>query len=490
MYLSNENSPPVNLQSTSLSQIPHTPDATSTQAICESLAEIVYLSSITPDVYTRSHQTMRTILSRFGVNFEGREIPISLRPNVLSTDYVNSLSHDLAHVRRSIVKLVTRLRFDLQSGIRSSLADYFSHYDKWFNIIASERRSLPDVMLMRFDLATCIEGTLRAMESNAACPGGVIHCAHLRNAWLQTTIGKRMLATFDIRERAVDDPFGFVRFLITLAADLGGGHVAICNYNGIYTNELQSLVRASESLHIETNPGARIIVVDVTDVTVSDGTVYAHDIPVRIIYNKIDPLMIDPDNPSLQGWIAASRTGTCDFLNSFGAMYIGEAKSVFAALSQIDFQNYLNLSSEQRAAIERRVCSTARVIDVYASADYPHVATHRHEFVLKEDAATRGRGVIVGSDVTMTEWTSKMADYCDTNGVSQSALQIPTRSSLQLDEETGDFNNVREYYGSDAFFFGEEFAGLVSRCHSSSVFNVGNGGTEVPTIVVSPRTTD
>ena len=265
-----------------------------------------------------------------------------------------------------------------------------------------------------------------------------------------------------------DDPFGFVRFLRKLAERLGGGNIVICNYDEIYTNELQSLVRASEILNQDKKVKGKVITADAADITVSAGVVYAGEIPVRIVYNKLDPLMIDPYDPSLQGWIAASRTGTCDFLNSLGAMYIGEAKSVFGALRKPEFHEYLGLSSAQRAAIERRVCATARVSDVYASADFPEVATNRHHYVLKEDAATRGHGVIVGSEVSMAEWTSKLSDYCNSNGVSQSALRIPVRTSLQMNEETGVLTDIREYFGSDAFFFGEYFAGIVSRCHSSS----------------------
>ena len=296
-----------------------------------------------------------------------------------------------------------------------------------------------------------------------------------------------MFDTFHVQHRAVDDPYGFVRFLSNLAKRLGGGNIVICNHNGIYTNELQSLVRASQILNKRNEISTKIVTADVTDIAVSDGLVYARDIPARIVYNKLDPQMIDPCNSSLRGWIAASRTGTCDFLNSFGAMYIGEAKSAFGALCKPEFQEYLGLPSAQRAAIERRVCTTTRVSDVYASALFPDVAMNRHHYVLKEDAATRGHGVIVGSDVSMAEWTSKLSDYCITNGVSQSALTIPVRTSLQVSEETGSLTDIREYFGLDAFFYGEDFAGIVSRCHSSSVFNVGNGGKEVPTIVVRPR---
>jgi hypothetical protein len=42
----------------------------------------------------------------------------------------------------------------------------------------------------------------------------------------------------------------------------------------------------------------------------------------------------------------------------------------------------------------------------------------------------------------------------------------------------------QEFYGADWFFYGDTFSGCVSRAHVNKVFNVGNGGCEVPTIVL------
>ncbi|WP_299752491.1 hypothetical protein [uncultured Tateyamaria sp.] len=448
------------------------------------IAELLYMAGMTPQVYKSAHSDIRTYLTAQSITFEGRSLPVSLQPNVIDTNTVRELEADLSRIRTCINTVIRQARDDIRAKRNSVLTQFFSHYSDWFDVIAAEHRAIPDIMLMRFDLGSDGVGAWKAMEPNSACPGGVIHCAHLRQAWSTTEIGKQIARSFKIEDNQIDDPTGFVRFMDRLCADRPCKNVAICNYNGIYNNELESLAKTSSKLFKAGETSGQILLGDVADVTVRDGVAYMRDMPLGLIYNKIDQLAINPSSTELQGWIAASQLKTCDFLNSFGALYLGEAKSVFAALCRQDIQDLLGFTAEDVDAIRRTVSYTTRIADL-TEAQFADLSENRHHWVLKQDAATRGEGVVVGAQTSLATWKERLTKYSNENGVAQRAIDISKRISLKAEDDSCILEASTEFYGTDMFFFGDDPAGLVSRCHSSSVFNVGNGGQEVPTLVVS-----
>lgn len=186
--------------------------------------------------------TIRNYMAEQSVDFEGNDLPLSLRPLLMSKAGVVETSWHLSWVRSVMNRLVERTRTDIKRGRDSVLTRFFSFYEKWFDLIAAESRALDHIMLMQFDtLLDPVEGW-QAMEPNTACPGGVIHCGYLRDAWLRSVIGQKTVGNFPTVERAADDPSGFIRFLAQLI-DVPDrpSHAVICNYEGTYTNELASL---------------------------------------------------------------------------------------------------------------------------------------------------------------------------------------------------------------------------------------------------------
>ena len=441
---------------------------------------------MTAEIYASSQNHVRSALEKRGIDFEGRGLPVSLRPTVISARMADEIKRDLSVVRHCINRLIETLRANLHSRKDSLLVDFFSFYEKWYPMILREQRDMDDIMLMRFDTARTARHVWKAMEPNSACPGGVIHCAFSRDAWASSKIGRALCSGLELVTAAIDDPYYFVRFLDGLTEPRGSRNVAICNDRGVYTHELDSLQKASEKLQSQGVTAGRIVVCDARDIRVDKTVVLAAGTPVGLIYNKLDPLAVDPEAPDLQHWIAASRADDCDFLNSFGAFYIGEAKSVFAALWREDIQREIGVSAKEKAAIKRRICRTRRVCDLGPAA-MREVIDNRHKYVLKEDAVTRGIGVVVGHETDARHWADTVDAYRDRNGVVQEAIDIPMRATLEATEGGGRLEGHYSYFGADAFFFGVAFAGMISRCHSSSVFNVGKGGQAVPMLVVRPR---
>ena len=218
-----------------------------------------------------------------------------------------------------------------------------------------------------------------------------------------------------------------------------------------------------------------------------DGTALACGKPVDIIYNKVDQLMIDPGDRAVAGWIEASRIGSCEFLNSMAALYIGEAKSAFAAIHDDEIRKELGISEAERQAIVRRVPRTRMMRGTPTSRTHTELALDRHRLVAKADALTRGSGVHVGCLETVESWDHALLGLSQRNAVIQDVLEVPHREVVACQAEDGDAAGslATEYCGTDFFFYGNVFGGVVGRSHSTMVFNVGNGGQEVPTFLVA-----
>ena len=207
---------------------------------------------------------------------------------------------------------------------------------------------------------------------------------------------------------------------------------------------------------------------------------------IDVIYNKIDQLMVNPSDPEISGWIKASELESCEFLNGLAALYLGEAKSIFAALHDDEIRASIGATPEEIEIINRRIPRTRMMIGRSSSPTYSELAEDRHRLVVKADALTRGAGVHVGKLETSDSWGSALLNLARSNAIIQDVLDVPQREAVLFDSDEADAigNLYTEYWGVDFFFYGEMFAGVVGRAHSSMIFNVGNGGMEVPTFVI------
>ena len=450
------------------------------------VSDLIYHSSINTQLFAADTASVRQALRNKGVDFEGRALPVSLKPNLIDVSAAYELATDLALVRQALNKLIDGLRSELVTEKVGRLSAFFADYQQWFSIIASEVRRLDPIMLMRFDTVRRTYGSHLAVEPNACCPGGVIHPARVRKAWLQTTLGQRYASTFEIKEMPIDDEYGFAKFILSLAKRYPARNVAVCNYNGTYNFELAALVEAGHVVKrdLDLNAG-QIIFCDIRELSIRDGLTYAKDVPVGLIYNKIDATMIRAGDPEISDWHESSRSKHCDFLNSLGAMYIGESKSAFAALMDESIQNLIGLEAPEINAIKRRIPATVSIPTLKKSDMLGDVVTNRHNYVLKPNYESRGVGVLLGRQTDHASWTRALAAYDTSGGVAQEAIDIETRLVREASTETDELIDQIEFFGTDVFFFGSNFAGVVGRSHTDPIINVGNGGRELPTLVVS-----
>lgn len=446
-----------------------------------------YFSACSHEEARAAVKGIQDYLEARGISFEGRQLPVSLRPTIVSHGDIQNTAADLTVVRSALSKLLDRLVADLRAGLDTELVRFFNFYSRWFDLIAGESRRNPHVMLMRYDAVQTASTGFKVMEPNGACPGGVIHCAYIRDAWKQTSIGRDILTGVECVERECDSPDGFLRLLYQAAHPKMDPTIALCNYRGVFTNELSSLKRRNAILKQEGEVRGEVIVCDIEEIEVRGDTAFVGDQQIDVVYNKIDHLMINPSDPAIAGWIEASRLESCEFLNSNAALYIAEAKSIFAALWDAGVRDYLQLTPSQIRAIEHRIPRTRMLRGRPDSPSYTDLIHERQKYVLKADALTRGAGVHVGRLETADTWGEALLNLASTNAVIQDVLDVPTRENVEYFSAGANHSGSlhQEFWGVDFFFFRDRFAGVVGRCHGSMVFNVGSGGKEVPTFVAA-----
>lgn len=447
-----------------------------------------------------SQQAIRAALEQHGISFEGKRLLVSLTPTLLAGAEIERLAPRGALVRAALLEVIERFLGEHRAGqLDGPMHRHFRPYARWWDLIAAERRRSEPIQLMRYDAIREDRGRWRLLETNTCCPGGVIHCARVRAAWLASPLGREAAGGVALVERPVDRPEGFLRHLHELAGQVRRGAagppvVAICSYRGSYQNEVASLAAEQRRL-VERGElaGSELAIGDAREVECDGGAATLRGRRIDVLYNKLDPLAIDPGDPELAGWVRAAASPEVELVNSLAAMYLTETKRVLALLRDERLRRDLALADAAAAAIEELVPRSyvlpaagdgrdaADAEDPDGAALLAELRGNRHRYVLKADAYTRGAGVYVGQQLTPTAWAEALRATAAAHGIAQECADIPRR--VALDPEAAGAP-LQEYWGVDLFYFGARFAGAVSRCHTDMVFNVGNGGKESPTLVV------
>lgn len=436
-----------------------------------------------------AHNDIKHNLEHYGLNFEDKDLPISIVPTVLLAEEIKGLSKNTQIICKILKKIISNFRNNHRNGYFDSFYHrFFAPYYKWWNLIAKEERRLPDIMLMRFDAIKEHEGPWKLIETNTCCPGGVIHCARIRDAWKMTQLGYHLLKQEKVTTFGFDNAHFFVSQLADFAAKLNpdSPNIAVLNFKGTYSNELQSLKRCFYELKERGKiKDGEFLLGDIRDVTVREDQAYLNNTPLSIIYNKLDPLAIDPEDQDIRGWILASQSHKTDFLNSIGAMYLSEAKRVLAFLTNENWNSVLELSEEEVLAINSLIPKTFLIEDYLQQFDLQSLLREKNRIVLKADTLTRGQGVSLGNQEDSNSWELLVKKTRNNHGVIQTKCSIPTRVGVRVLDGTPKY--IDEYYGIDIFMFNENMEGFVSRSHLNQIFNIGNGGCESPVLILGEK---
>lgn len=456
----------------------------SLQKCYDSMIRARFSDLINDRSYVDTLNDIKYNLKQSGIDFEGKNLNVSLLPSVLSWQNLNNVVADGKLIQNALLKIIQMFLIEDENG---RLHQFFLHYKKWWKLIKEEKRKTHFIGLMRFDAILGNDGLWSFLENNTACPGGVIHCGKIRDAWLKTRLGHKVTRNLKLKKYAIDDSSGFLLYLANKAQKISTEshpNIAICHYKGTYKNELESLKRKYDELELRgVIHSGQLVICDIRDLSYqsSDDSLYYGNKKISLVYNKLDPLMIDPHDREIDSWVKGSKSTQCEFLNSIAAMYLTEAKSSLALLTDSCWAQYLGLTLSEQKAIDRCIPKTKKV-DL---KNFPEFVQNRHKYIIKADALTRGKGIVIGKYLNYSRWCKALLEIMDSGGVVQELVDIPKRPNfINLNEEHIELFPVNEFYGFDLFYFEDDFSGVVGRSHTHEIFNIGNGGQESPVLVI------
>jgi uncharacterized circularly permuted ATP-grasp superfamily protein len=419
-------------------------------------------------------------LREAGIHFEGRPYPAAIEPLVLSQAEADQIIQASVAVHGVLERVAELYRSN------QAVRDFFPRYQNATRWISVDNGLRPDIFVCRLD-GVLIDGQYRVMETNAACPGGVIQTGMIHRIW--HSLVKENL---DVDTRAFaaqpteEDPRLFVRRLIDLHRRRTGARpetAAVVMLNGNYRNEVDWISRGLTDLGTDT------VVADATDLTWSGtGPVTINGARVDLTYNKLDQVELI-GTPEAAGYLDAAAAGAVTFVNGLLAQCVLEDKSVLALLTDDRFAGLF--ASRERKVIDEHIPWTRRVVPgVTAAPDgtqaglFEYLSKDRNHLVIKPTDKTRGEGVVIGSETTPGEWEAAIAAAASTRGGFVAQTKLPLSQSWLRRERDGQAEKM--VHGIDTYLFDGQFASFHVRASLDPVINIGHRGRLMPVLIEKP----
>ena len=178
----------------------------------------------------------RRELAEHGLHFEGRPYPFALDSLVLSEGQAAQVMK-IAEELFACLEIVAGL-YEEERAAR----ELFPAYESAAPWMRRPARLRPTTRVCRFDGALDEFGNFRLLETNTACPGGVILQGMASRLWRDFVLRKGLLSSNVLKSTPlVDDPDLFVKVLIDAHVQQYGDkpeRAAIVNLYGHFTNEV------------------------------------------------------------------------------------------------------------------------------------------------------------------------------------------------------------------------------------------------------------
>jgi hypothetical protein len=414
-----------------------------------------------------------------GLHMEGRAYRMAGRPLLLERSEAAGLARTMRHLHEVVESVVDG--YAKYEEVRELFAEYRDHE----SAILDYPPTSPRVQLCRFDCAWYGGSSFKIMETNTACPGGVVQIPMATRQWLESPWAAELLDGMTVVPyRMLGDPHAFTRALVSSASAAGYevASAAVVNLRGVYTYELEWIVRSFLDLGIDAQQ------CDARSMRDVGGRVRAAGHEYELLYNKLDPLMLLEDAAAAE-YLDMFRRRHAYFVNSLVAQTITEDKAVLAAMSDPRFEALFDV--RQRELIREHVPWT-RFMEEGMTLDpdgvstdlFTYVASNRKRLVLKPANLTRGERVLVGPHVMDSDWQRGLAMARKDRYVAQEYTPLP-RLDIPADSGTG-FNTVN--VDLSCYMLDGNLAGFFSRCSADPVVNLGHGGSCVPVVQVEQAT--
>jgi hypothetical protein len=257
---------------------------------------------------------------------------------------------------------------------------------------ASIGMSSSRVHLARLDLLLQPCGGFRVVETNANCPGALLSCGIAGRRWRALLEEHGLVAPVPLEYetpewmaswliRTAEEETGVAPELFVLLREEGGNRL-----------ELPGLAAQLRSLGVET------LEADPRELTaLRSGYVTLRGRTVLHAYWKVGIPELLRMLPRLERLVRALQERRLFVQNGFGARFIADNKLCLAALSDPRFDALFDPAD---LAIIRPRLPWSRNLALCTPAEIKRIRCRPEDYVLKRPLDTRGRGVVIGREVT------------------------------------------------------------------------------------------
>ena len=237
--------------------------------------------------------------------------------------------------------------------------------------------------------------------------------------------------------------------------------------------------------------GIECVIADPRDCEYRGGTLFADGSPVTLIYKRVlISELLERGGGLDQPVVRAVRDKAACLVDGFRCKILHK-KASLAVLS--DERNAHLFSGGELAAIRTHVPWTRVVEERTTEHDggpvdlLAHVHAHKNQLVLKPNDEYGGTGIVLGWEVTDTEWETAVQAALAEPYVVQERIHLPSEPFPS--EVDGKLVIADRIVDTAPFCFDGTFTdGCLSRISTATLVNVtAGGGSTVPTLIAEPR---
>ncbi len=279
-------------------------------------------------------------------------------------------------------------------------------YDKLIQLAASYR---PFVQYCRYDFTIDDLGRPRIFELNTHSPAGSNFYRRFSQVFNQSQICADLQQSgLNFVSAPLEAPGVFAKAMIAAAKQAGlykpDHYAAILNSRYLTMNNELDMIATQ---FVEAGKPALRCYVE--DLSYRAGGLYFQDKPIDICFNKFDDShgadayesAFSRSDAEVAAYTQAVAEHAVFCSNTFASMYLPENKSILALLWSPLLQTYL---STDEIALIQEIIPYTRLLRDLTENEFKHLLSNKSEMVLKRSLDTRGRSVVIGRDVTQTEW--------------------------------------------------------------------------------------
>ncbi|MED4126729.1 hypothetical protein [Shouchella miscanthi] len=421
-----------------------------------------------------SKQIIEEYLFSNELDLEGRIINVGLVPIILDKSFTRLMQEKLEKLSQINEKVISLFRTE------DKVKEFFNLYSEYPQLFNKKIQSNM-ISISRFDIIITKDYGLKVLENNTCCPGGAFNNSFVKNAWLNTPF-KDILHEKNIKQ--INEGNLFISTLLEnyYISNTNIPTVALVNINGIYTNELKTMVKIFKD-----NFSIDAFVVDIKELRWDKklNKLYYKENVITLVYNKFSPTMFLEELENHSDYVTAYQSGTISFFNSLDSIFITEDKSSLALLSDPQYHHYFK--DDEISLIKEIVPWTRKLIDCKTytfegekSLLIDFAVKNKNELVIKPNNKTRGQGIIFGKNINENAWKEILENRKNKGYVIQQFIELPRIKLPIIDNESTKFTWHDYYYGIESYMFNNKYQFTTSRASTTEIVNIGKEGLRLP----------